>query len=242
MPPTKRDSIAIPVAIVIAAGLIAGAIYFTSTTDTTPQAPVVPTENGEIVVPPINDNDHVRGNPNAEIVIVEYSDFDCPFCKDFHETMSKIMDEYGSGGNIAWVFRHFPITSRHPNAVHIAEASECVAELGGHPAFWKFSDLIFGSKTFEEFTDISKLSEYAAQSGVLDVGAFDTCLASGKYKAMVTASIEEATKAGAGGTPYPVIMTGNQIAPLRGALPYADMKVIVDSLIAQLQGTGTTTQ
>lgn len=94
-------------------------------------------------VDPVSASDHIRGNPDAEIVIVEYSDFDCPFCARFHSTMNSVMDQYGE--EVAWVYRHFPLESLHPNAPAVAVASECVAELGGNDAFWKFADSYFGS-------------------------------------------------------------------------------------------------
>ena len=233
----NKDSIAVPIAIVVAALLIAAAIYFGgSNTPAAPTAPIAPGTPGEPVIKQVQEDDHLRGSPTAPIVIVEYSDFDCPYCNQFHQTMNKIMEEYGPSGKVAWVFRHFPIKSLHPNAPKIAEASECVAELGGNASFWKFNDLVFGSKTPQEFTDMTKLSGYASESGVADISAFEKCLSSGKYTNKINASIDEANKAGAKGTPYPIVMTGDQMAPLAGALPYADMKAMLDNLIAQMDG------
>src|SRR5690606_34807350 len=85
-------------------------------------------------IAPVTADDHIRGNPNAPLMIVEYSDFDCPYCKSFHVTMQKIIEEYGPSGKVAWVYRHLPLTSLHPSAAYIAETSECVAELGGNDA------------------------------------------------------------------------------------------------------------
>ena len=88
---------------------------------------------------PVTDTDHVRGNIDAEIMIIEYSDFDCPFCGRFHESMQSVVDKY-PGNEVAWVYRHFPLEQIHPNAPGVALASECVAELGGNDAFWTFAD------------------------------------------------------------------------------------------------------
>lgn len=236
----NRDSYAIPIAIVIAAALIAGAIFLNGSGRTDPIAaptdPDTAADTSAQSVKPVSDADHIRGNPNATIVIVEYSDFECPYCNQYHETMRRVIDDYGPGGQVAWVFRHFPIAQLHPNASKIAEASECVAELGGNAAFWKFSDTIFSSKTVREFTDMTKLSSYAAQSGVADIPAFDKCLAEGRYAQKVADSVQEAVRAGAKGTPYPVVVAGNQSLPLPGAVPYESMKQMLDNLILQANG------
>ncbi len=88
----------------------------------------------------LDENDHYRGNPDAEIVLVEYSDYECPFCTRFHTTLKNIVREYGN--QVAWVYRHYPLTQLHPNATVLANASECAAELGGNDAFWQMSDAI----------------------------------------------------------------------------------------------------
>ncbi len=86
-------------------------------------------------------NDHIVGNPNAPIVIVEYSDSDCPFCQKFHATMHDIKNKYGD--KVAWVYRHYPLDSLHPKARMEAEASECVAKLSDETTFWKYLDAMF---------------------------------------------------------------------------------------------------
>jgi len=90
---------------------------------------------------PLDENDHVRGNPDAPITIVEYSDLQCPFCKSHHPTLIKISEEFS--GQVKWVYRHFPLTSIHAEAFPAAVASECAAELGGEEAFWGFIDQVF---------------------------------------------------------------------------------------------------
>lgn len=84
--------------------------------------------------------EHVRGNPNASITIVEYSDFQCPFCQRDFATLNAILEQYGDDVNL--VYRHYPL-SFHQNAQKAAEASECAAELGGNDTFWEFHDAIF---------------------------------------------------------------------------------------------------
>lgn len=90
-------------------------------------------------VPAVSENDHIMGNKDAEIVIIEYSDFECPYCKTLHPTLEKLVKE--SNGNIAWVFRHWPI---HQDSFLKVQASECVAKIKGNDAFWKYTDLLFG--------------------------------------------------------------------------------------------------
>lgn len=231
----NKDSLAVPISIVIAAGLIAGAIYMNGGKQAeNKNLPVnQPTTKTEIV--PVGTTDHILGNPNAPIMIVEYSDYDCPYCTQFHTTMKQVMTEYGPSGKVAWVFRHFPIVQRHPNAPKIAEASECVAELAGNDAFWKFSDQVFARRT-DEFTDMTKLAGFAATAGVTDKAAFDTCLSSGKYSQKVSDDLVAAQKAGGQGTPYPVIIAGDQSAALPGAVPFEQVKQALDGLIAQMEG------
>lgn len=94
------------------------------------------------LVNPITDADHIKGPRNAAVTVIEYSDFDCPFCSRFHATMDQVAS---ANDDVAWVYRHFPLAQLHPNARSIAIASECVAELGGNEAFWTFADGYFAS-------------------------------------------------------------------------------------------------
>ena len=246
----KKTSLAVPVAIVVAAALIAGAIYLNGKNKTTPGATEPPKE--EVTVRPVDGTDHIRGNPNAPIMLVEYSDYDCPFCSQFHTTMTRMMEKYGATGKVAWVYRHFPLKQLHPNAPKIAAASECVAELGGTDAFWKFTDLVFNEKPIENvngqdrlgFTDMTRLPEFAERAGV-DRGRFELCNNSGKYNDAITAAINEAVAAGGTGTPHTLIVAGNEIkATLPGAIPFenyatnegqqSDLDEILANLTAQI--------
>ncbi len=234
-PIQRQNSLGIPIAIVLAAGLIAGAIVYTGMLKSGNPIQVGNGEKNEqvtaeIEVAPVTDKDHIRGNPNAPIMIVEYSDFDCPFCKNFHETMNKIMAEYGKDGKVAWVFRQYPISGLHPNSPKVAAASECVAKLGGNDAFWKFSDLAFGDRTINEPTNITRLSQYAESAGVSKLD-FTKC-ADAKIYDEAMAKIYD----GAHGTPYTILMYGDQRGVINGAQPYTVVKQMIDVAIKQLGG------
>src|SRR3989344_453399 len=137
------SDLSIPGAIVIAGALIAGAVYVSQNrSGSTELQPQAAEQTGDLEeMSPITSTDHIRGNPDAPIKIVEYSDFECPFCKRFHETMQQVSAEYGD--QVAWVYRHFPLDQLHSKARKEAVASECAAELGGNDAFWKFTDRFF---------------------------------------------------------------------------------------------------
>jgi len=239
-PSSKQTSPAIPIAIIIGFALIAIAIFFTSNNSSQPiiTEESKDTEQNEIVnstVPLPNENDYIKGNPNAPIVLIEYSDYECPFCKQFHSTMNQIMDEFGSTGQVAWVYRQFPITQLHPNAVRISEAALCVGDLGGSTAFWKFSDRIFSERELNAPTNVTKLPEYAELAGV-SRSDYVSCVSNRKMEEKALASAEEAFNIGARGTPYSIIIVGDQQAVINGAQPYQVVKDIVTNLISQIEG------
>lgn len=232
---STRESLAVPIAIVLAAGLIAGAIYLNGQS---PQAAkqVPPAEDANVVFRAVDATDHIKGNPNAPILLVEYSDYDCPFCKQFDDTLNQIMTEYGESGKVALVYRHLPLVQLHPNAPKIAIASECVAEIAGNDGFWKFNDRVFGEKTTQDFTDMSRITEYATDAGA-DKGEFELCYNSNKTKDKVDASIKEAAAAGARGTPHTFVIVGDQRTVINGAQPYPVVKQVIDNILAQIEGS-----
>lgn len=227
------QSLSIPIAIVVGFGLIAASIYFSGNKPsqvTGQEAALARATQALSQVTPVSETDHIRGNPNAKLVIVEYSDFDCPYCKSFHTTMQRIMEEYGPDANVAWVYRHFPLTNLHPSSGYIAEASECVAEIGGHDAFWKFADLVFGQRSINEPTNISRLPEFAEIVGI-DSKAYESCMESGRSKAKVEEDQANAVATGGRGTPHSIILIGDQTMPIDGAQPYEVVKQMVDGLL-----------
>ncbi len=230
----SSNVMAIPAAIIIGFALIALSIYLSGGKEVTDTnvGENQPAENeGDISnITPVNESDHIRGNPNAPLVIVEYSDFDCPFCKTFHNTMQQIMDEYGPTGEVAWVYRQLPLPSLHPSAAHIAEASECVAELGGDEAFWKFADMVFGERAVNELTNVALLPEMAVSAGVVE-SDYQSCIDSGRNRSLVEEDVQNAISIGARGTPYSVVIAGDQMMTINGAQPYDQVKLLVDGLL-----------
>lgn len=181
---------------------------------------------GVINLVAIDKDEWIRGDKNAKVTIVEYSDMDCPFCQNFHATMQQVMTTYGKDVN--WVYRHFPLTSLHPEAEQKAEASECVGEQGGNDKFWAFLDVVFSNST-EKVADLPGIVTNLG----LNATKFSECLASGKYKDKVQQQYQEAQAAGGRGTPYSIIVAGDTKTPINGALPFATVKAQVDAILAK---------
>lgn len=97
-----------------------------------------------IALKPVEKDDYIRGSLNAKVKIIEYSDLQCPFCARHHPVLQKVVSEY-SRDEVAWVYRHFPLSSIHPQAQHLSESAECAGEIGGQKGFWAFIDKVFGS-------------------------------------------------------------------------------------------------
>lgn len=177
-------------------------------------------------VAPVTKADHIRGDANAQIVLVEYSDFQCPFCSRFHPTMLQVVDAYK--GKVAWVYRHFPLTSIHQDAQKAAEASECASEQG---KFWEMADKMFEAQQTTG-VGIAQLPIYAEQVGVKDMEKFNDCLSSGKYAALVAADEKAGEAAGVTGTPGTIILAKDgtkQLIP--GALPFSSIQATIDALL-----------
>lgn len=230
----KSQSLSVPFAIVAAGALVAFAIYSQGPAapapagDTNPGAAAV---GGALTAKEISGDDHIRGNPDAPVKIVEFSDLECPFCKSFHQTMLQVMDEYGNDGRVAWVYRHLPLEQIHPKARKEAEASECAAKLGGNDAFWRYTDKIFEITPSNNGLDLAQLPKIAQDLG-LDRGAFEACLESGEFAQKISDQMQDAAAAGAQGTPYSLIITKDgKSVPINGALPYQSVKAMIDQAL-----------
>lgn len=218
-----RSSYTIPIAIVLGGLLVAVAVYAV-----TPKRPSTGTGN-PAMVRPVGAQDHIFGNPDAPVMIVEYSDYDCEFCKDFDETLHQVIANAGVHGQVAWVFRQFPLTEIHPDALKHAEAAECAALADGNDAFWKFSDLLFANQP----ADPAKYGAYAQQAGVPSE-AFSTCFmqASTTVLDRINADRENAFAVGAQGTPYSLILVaGKPPVVIGSAYPYEIVQALVDEAL-----------
>ncbi len=181
-------------------------------------------------LPPITKDDHVRGDlSKAKIALVEYSDYECPFCKTFHPTLLSVLKKYGN--DVALVYRHFPL-SFHQNAEKEAEAAECVAQLGGNTAFWNFSDKIY-DRTTSNGTGfaLTALGPLAKEVGV-DQKKFQDCLDSGKNAKLVADQQAGGEAAGISGTPGTIIITKEgKTDMVNGAQSLSTVESQIDALL-----------
>lgn len=242
-----KNILTVPVTIVVAGAIIAGAIIYSSGGNSGVPTPAKKAANGEAVgqLPPQEDagsldqmaeisaSDHIRGNPDAPVKIVEYSDTECPFCKRFHDTMNQVMDEYGESGQVAWVYRQFPLTQLHQKATKEAEAFECANEVGGPDKFWAYADRLFEITPSNDGLDLAELPKIAQYVG-LNVSKFNTCLNSGKYIQHIEQDAQNAQATGGRGTPWSIVVAKNgKKYPLNGAQPYASVKALIEQALQE---------
>lgn len=224
-----------PLAVLVGSLFIAGALYWgdgaPKPSAQQPQGEQGPTKAQLDAVAPITSEDHIRGNPNAKVVVVEYSDTECPFCKRFHDTMKQVINEAGPNGDVAWVYRHFPLDALHKKARSEAVALECANELGGNDGFWKYADRLFEITPSNDGLDAAELPKIAAYVG-LDVQVFTSCTASNRYDAHIEAEAQNAVATGGQGTPWSIIVTkdGKKYA-LSGAQPYESVQQAIQQAL-----------
>lgn len=233
---SQKNIYLIALAIIIAGVIIAGAIVYTKSPQpaelsqksgtaqfVSPEDSKGESETGEGAKTEftITEEEHIRGNPEAPVTIVEFSDFQCPFCQRFHPTVQQILENYPN--QVRWVYKHFPL-GFHEQAQPAAEASECAAE---QEKFWEFADGLFenqprlGENLYKEL----------AQNLGLNMGQFEECLSSRKYKDHVQADYQEGIATGVRGTPGNFV-NGESIP---GAVPYETLKAAVERSLANLK-------
>lgn len=242
---SQKTNFVIPLAIIIAGMFIAGSLYVSNKgtiggNNGEPQTNKDENKDeGEIKVKQVSLSDHIRGNPNAQVKVIEFSDTECPFCKQFHYTMNKIMEEYGKDGRVAWVYRHFPLDSIHTKARKEAYALECASEQGGDAKFWAYLDKIFEITPSNDGLDLSELPRIAEILGLNKV-KFNECLNSGKFAKRVDDNLQDGVAAGARGTPYSVVITPSGkksiisgVLSLDPAKAVEAMKAIIEQALAK---------
>lgn len=242
------NKLLVPLAIVVAGLMVSTVIYFTndgnSSTTTSPSVQGAVDNTGTAPAPEeafpaastTIDDDPFKGNKDgAKIAIVEFSDFECPFCqRHYQQTYRSLLENYVDSGDAIYVFRDYPL-SFHPQAVPAANAANCARELGGDDTFFQYHDKLFEG-------DVASASKdtyigYANDLG-LDSGKFTSCVDGNKYKDEIDADMADGSSAGVTGTPGFVIgtldgdgnVTGKRVS---GAYPYADFERIIEEFLAQ---------
>lgn len=199
-------AIFIPVAFFV--GLGAGyLIWGTTTVSSTPD--------------PVSKDDPAQGPKNAPVTIVEFSDYQCPYCKLWHdEVLSRILADYPS--EVRFIYRDYPLTG-HAEALPAAEAANCAGE---QDAYWEFHSAIFSN---QYGYGRSAYEQYASDLG-LDLNAFTECIDSGRFKDEVMADFRDGLSLGVNSTPT-FFINGTQVV---GAQPYEVFKQYIDSELASV--------
>ncbi len=180
-------------------------------------------------MPDVTAKDWIRGDMNADVVMVEYSDYECSFCQRFHPTMTQIMQDYK--GKVAWVFRQYPLPF-HTFAQKSAEAAECVGKIGGNNKFWEFTDKVYvdGAKDRNNLS-VENLVKMAGSIGV-DSAKVKACVDSGEMAGKVKSDMDGGSNSGVSGTPGTIMIAKNgkrDFVP--GAFPVDQVKEKIDALL-----------
>ena len=226
-----KNSFAVPAAIVISGIVIAIAIVYSVGKSNTAPVAQEPEAAGDLnAMRAVTANDHVRGDLKAPVMIVEYTDPECPFCKRFHETMQEVMKKYD--GKVAWVYRHFPLPELHSKAPKEAEAIECAAKIGGAGTFWSYADALYAATPSNNGLAASELPKIAGNLG-LDVAKFNACLASGEMAKRVEADKQNGMATGGNGTPWSILVgPDGKKYPINGAQPIEEVSKMIDAALA----------
>lgn len=166
------------------------------------------------------DEDHWIGAEDASVTLIEYSDFECPFCLRHLPTLKQLLDEFPN--DVRLVYRHYPLTAIHPNAQKAAEASECVADMAGNDAFWEFHDKVFEAQ--DTGLSLALFKQIAGDMG-LNQGEFDNCLDSGEMAPKVAEDLATGNDSGVQGTPA-TFVNGSMVS---GAVPFATLKSAIEA-------------
>lgn len=225
----SRNILFVSLSIIIAGIIIAGAILISKNNNILPPPPPSGNDQNNNPEPIVRkdvseDDDPIIGDKNAPITMIEFSDFECPFCKRFFdESLSQIEKNYIEKGYVKLVYRDFPLTNIHPNAQKAAEAAECADEQGKWRAM---HDIIF--KNQQSGLSIDNFKKWAKEIK-LDAKKFDECLNSDKYKAEVEKDLNDGLSYGVQGTPS-FFINGELLV---GAQPYQIFKSKFDSILKE---------
>ena len=260
------ENLKIPIAIVVAGIFISIAVYMSNvapkkTADTVDLTKQTPTSYTFTQIRPVSDNDHIVGNPLADIIFVEHSDTECPYCKSFHSTMNKVMDEFAKDGKVAWVYRHMPIVELHAKSKNEADASECVASEVGEKGFWSFINKVYDATPSNDGLNPETLPVLAVEAGAKKAD-FEKCLTDKTFSSKVEADYQDGLLATNGnpGTPNSVVIfktplskasleaiqlqfakygidpgvsSDNTMIQFGGGVPYDTIKAVISTVLNQ---------
>jgi len=230
-PETQKQTFTLntPAAVIIGSIIIAITVFFTNGGSLKKELTPDELHKKQVsVMLEIQKDDYVRGNKDAEIILYEYSDIDCSFCREFHKTMKETISE---NTNVAWVYRHFPVDSLHPFARQKAEAVECVGSLGGEDAFFGVLDTLMEDVSFYNVFDIEKISALAETFGV-QKDVLQQCITDKTFTEKIMVQQGQAVDSGAKGTPYSILgdKDGNFLIELPGYVDTATMNQIITNI------------
>lgn len=220
------------VVVLMTTSFLAG--YSIGSSGRTAQIVAAPSQNGGTQQPQVpsrisvsTDDDPVKGAANAKVTVIEFSDFQCPFCsRFFSQSFGQIEKDYIDTGKVLFVYRDFPLDSIHPQAVPGALAANCANEQG---KFWEYHDKIFQNQ--ESMSDAS-YKAWAAELG-LNTQQFNQCYDSKKYQSEVQKDFQDGAAAGVSGTPTFFIGSPSKgYQQLVGAQPFAVIKQVIDAELA----------
>jgi protein-disulfide isomerase len=181
----------------------------TPTATTSPAANDFPDIRASGTSTHITQEDHILGSPDALVFLVVYTDFQCPFCREYHGTLRTIMDIYGPSGEVALIYRHMPLVQLHPHSPTYHLASECVHEQMDDIGFWKFTDTLFESAAHTNTASSTVLTALAVQAGARE-NEFRICMQEERYTARVQQNFDTGWEKDIRKTPYTILVTPYQ--------------------------------
>lgn len=243
-----KNNVILSASIILAAVIISGTILYSKSDSSKGRTAAVIGQQPDVA--PVGhqlgnqskvstDDDPILGNKSAPLTLVEFSDYECPFCKrSFDQLLPELKKNYIDTGKLKLVYRDFPL-SFHANAHKEAEAAECARNQGDDVTYFKFHDQIF-TQTTSNGTGLAlnQLSVIARSLG-LNVSQFEQCLGSGKFKDEVNKDISDGTAAGVSGTPSWFIGQSNENGIINsrlvvGAQPFSIFQVIIDAELKKI--------
>jgi protein-disulfide isomerase len=224
-----------PMAIIIASIIIAGGLmgYGAITSGGSSNSVAKTLFKGKA----INASDFVEGKENSKVVVIEYSDPECPFCTQVSPTIKKLRTDYA--GKIAFVYRHFPLTQIHKHAFDEARAIACAGKVGGSAKYYEYLDNLFAYQMNKQSTElpVTGKEDFAKAIGI-DMTAFGTCMKDNQTAQTVTDSANDGVAAGVQGTPSTFILVKTrkgyeQVAMIDGARQYEFFKASIEEALAR---------